>query len=168
MRCQWVKFNVTVDRGEHIRQCYWSHAWLHGGLSLLPGYCLLWCLRCMWMNSVEFFWRGMNIIFFTTSSTTGSPVWLSRGNGDGQRSAEMVNFTPYLTHNYELFDLKFGEGYYITWFTNPAKFDWDRISGSAPSWWWNLILRHLPRVEQRHYCSTNSCYNASQHCNDTV
>ena len=69
---------------------------------------------------------------------TGSPAGLCRVNGDGQCSAKMVTSTVHQSHNYESFDFKFGKGYNVMWFTNPAEFGYDCISGGAPTWWWNM------------------------------
>ena len=48
------------------------------------------------------------------------------------------NSTAYQSHNYESFVIKFGEGDQITRINNPAKFDLNRISGGAPTLWWNI------------------------------
>jgi len=41
----------------------------------------------------------------------------------------------YQSHIYESIDLKFGEGDYVTRFSNTANFGEDRFSGVAPTWW---------------------------------
>ena len=48
------------------------------------------------------------------------------------------NSTAYSSHNYESFVFKFGEGDIVSRINNPAKFSHDRISGGAPTWWWNI------------------------------
>jgi len=41
--------------------------------------------------------------------------------------------TTYQSHIYEIIDIKFGQGDYVTRFSNPAKFGEDRFSGGAPT-----------------------------------
>jgi len=67
---------------------------------------------------------------------TGSPAGLSRVNGDRLVVLKHETSTTYQSHIYESIDLKFGYGAYVTGFSNPAaKFDEDRFSGGAPTWW---------------------------------
>ena len=51
--------------------------------------------------------------------------------------------TTYQSHIYESIDLNFGKLDYITPSTNLAKFCNDRISGGAPTWWWNMRVTRL-------------------------
>ena len=48
------------------------------------------------------------------------------------------NSTAFQSHIYESFVFKSGKGDWVTRINNPAKFGWDRISGGAPTLWWNI------------------------------
>ena len=65
---------------------------------------------------------------------TGSPVGLSRVNGDGPSSAiKWYNSTAHQSNNYESFVFKFDKGDYVTRINNHVKFGYDRIGGGDPT-----------------------------------
>ena len=82
-------------------------------------------------------------IFQATPTITGSPAGLSRANGDGQCSATMVTSTTHQSHNYVSFYFKFRKGDYVPRINNFAKFCYDRITGGAPTLWWNIEVACL-------------------------
>ncbi len=46
-------------------------------------------------------------------------------------------------YNFQPIDFKSDVGDYVPMRTNPAKFNLDRISGGAPTWWWNIQFMWL-------------------------